>query len=78
MAARWVSNEPGNLRALDLLATSYRKLADERKLVEAYGAARESYLKAIAINRKVLSELAIHDPKGFDAVFESAKGALSA
>ena len=32
----------------------------------------------IAINRKVLSELAIHDPKGFDAVFESAKGALEA
>ena len=32
----------------------------------------------IAINRKILSELAIHDPKGFDAIFESAKAALGA
>ena len=32
----------------------------------------------IAINRKILSELAIHDPKGFDAVFDSAKRALEA
>ena len=32
----------------------------------------------IAINRKILSELAIHDPKGFDAVFERAKSALGA
>src|SRR5437762_13332140 len=30
----------------------------------------------IGINRKVLSELAIHDPKGFDAVFAKAKAAL--
>ena len=32
----------------------------------------------IAINRKILSELAIHDAKGFDAIFESAKAALEA
>ena len=31
----------------------------------------------IALNRKTLSELAIHDPKGFDAVFERAKAALA-
>ena len=31
----------------------------------------------IEINRKVLSELAIHDPKGFDAVFAKAKAALA-
>jgi large subunit ribosomal protein L20 len=31
----------------------------------------------VTINRKVLSELAIHDPKGFDAVFEKAKAALA-
>ena len=32
----------------------------------------------VTINRKILSELAIHDPKGFDAVFARAKGALEA
>ena len=30
----------------------------------------------VPLNRKTLSELAIHDPKAFDAVFESAKSAL--
>ncbi len=30
----------------------------------------------ITLDRKQLSELAIHDPKGFDAVFERAKAAL--
>jgi len=32
----------------------------------------------IALDRKQLSELAIHDPKAFDAVFSAAQGALSA
>ena len=31
----------------------------------------------IPLNRKVLSELAIHDPTGFDAVFAQAKTALA-
>jgi large subunit ribosomal protein L20 len=30
----------------------------------------------VAIDRKMLSELAIHDPAGFDAVFAKAKAAL--
>ena len=32
----------------------------------------------VELNRKVLSELAIHDPKAFDQVFAVAKNALSA
>lgn len=32
----------------------------------------------IELNRKVLSEMAIHDPEGFDAVVEKAKEALAA
>lgn len=31
----------------------------------------------IELNRKSLSELAIHDPKAFDQVVEAAKGALA-
>ena len=31
----------------------------------------------VVVNRKMLSELAIHDPKAFDAVFEKAKAALA-
>ena len=32
----------------------------------------------VELNRKSLSELAIHDPKAFDEVFEIAQGALAA
>lgn len=32
----------------------------------------------VAINRKMLSEMAIHDPEGFRAVAEKAKAALAA
>jgi large subunit ribosomal protein L20 len=32
---------------------------------------------SIALNRKMLSELAIHDPAAFDAVFEKASAAAS-
>jgi large subunit ribosomal protein L20 len=32
----------------------------------------------IELDRKTLSEMAIHDPAGFDAVFEQAKSALAA
>ena len=36
-------------------------------------------LKAnIELDRKMLSEMAIHDPAGFDVVFEKAKAALAA
>ena len=33
-------------------------------------------LASIDLNRKMLSEVAIHDPKGFDAIVEQAKAAL--
>jgi large subunit ribosomal protein L20 len=33
-------------------------------------------LAGITINRKMLSEIAALDPKGFDAIFSAAKGAL--
>lgn len=33
---------------------------------------------AIALDRKVLAELAVSDPKGFSSVAEAAKGALKA
>ncbi|MEM7517096.1 MAG: 50S ribosomal protein L20 [Planctomycetota bacterium] len=32
----------------------------------------------VQLNRKQLSELAIHDPKAFDAIVEMAKGAIPA
>ena len=32
----------------------------------------------IELNRKMLAEIAVHDPKMFDAVVEAAKGALAA
>jgi large subunit ribosomal protein L20 len=35
-------------------------------------------LANIELDRKTLSEMAIHDPAGFDAVFEQAKSALAA
>jgi len=31
----------------------------------------------IALNRKMLSEIAIHDPNGFKAIVEKARGALA-
>lgn len=33
---------------------------------------------SIALNRKMLSEVAIHDPEAFDAIVEQAKAALPA
>ena len=33
---------------------------------------------SIELDRKTLSEMAIHDPEGFDAVFEQVKEALAA
>ncbi|MEA4875056.1 50S ribosomal protein L20 [Anaerorhabdus sp.] len=34
-------------------------------------------LAGITVNRKMLSEIAIHDPKGFEAIVDSAKKALA-
>ncbi|SJZ89404.1 50S ribosomal protein L20 [Anaerorhabdus furcosa] len=34
-------------------------------------------LAGITVNRKMLSEIAIHDPKGFETIVESAKKALA-
>ena len=35
-------------------------------------------LASIALNRKMLSEIAIHDPETFDTIVEQAKAALEA
>ncbi|MEG1463188.1 MAG: 50S ribosomal protein L20, partial [Anaerorhabdus sp.] len=34
-------------------------------------------LAGITVNRKMLSEIAIHDPKGFETIVDSAKKALA-
>ena len=34
-------------------------------------------LANINVNRKMLSEIAIHDPKGFEAIVNQAKAALN-
>jgi eukaryotic-like serine/threonine-protein kinase len=54
LAERWDREEPGNVRTLDLLSTSYRKLADVRKLAGDNAAARIDYLKAIELDRSLL------------------------
>ena len=61
LADRWVNDEPANLSARDLLASSYRKLADERRIVGDHDAARRNYLQAIAIGHEVLAA----DPDNF-------------
>jgi len=55
LAAHWVADEPLNVTARDLLSSSYRKLADERKLVHDYKGARPHYQKAIAFSREVVA-----------------------
>ena len=55
-AERWVADEPDNTLALDLLATSFRKLGDERKLVKDYEGARANYIRAIEINRQLVAD----------------------
>jgi len=43
-----------------------------------YSRFMEGLTKAgVALNRKMLSEIAIHDPKGFTAVVEQARAAIS-
>src|SRR5262249_16383323 len=55
VAGEWTMAERGNVLARSLLASSYRKLADERKLVEDYPGARAYYRQAIATGREVLA-----------------------
>src|SRR5262249_60984667 len=55
LALQWTKAEPGNVLARNLLASSYRKLADERKLVEDFAGARTHYRQAIATGREVLA-----------------------
>ncbi len=55
LAERWVRDDPLNTRAKDLLAISYRKLADVRKLANQLDAARDDYLRAIDLNREILA-----------------------
>jgi tetratricopeptide (TPR) repeat protein len=49
LADRWSAEEPQGTQARNLLASSYRKLADMRKLVDDLAGARSGYLEAIAI-----------------------------
>jgi tetratricopeptide (TPR) repeat protein len=56
LASRWVSEEPKNLEARDLLAASYRKLGDLKKFSKDFGGARQDYRRAIDIGRQILKE----------------------
>jgi tetratricopeptide (TPR) repeat protein len=56
LAAHWVSLEPKNAQARDLLASSYRKLGDLRKFEKNFQAAREDYLRAIKIGEALLEQ----------------------
>jgi eukaryotic-like serine/threonine-protein kinase len=53
-ADQWVSEEPESTLAKDLVASSYRKLADMQKLTNHLAAAREDYLKAIKIGEQLV------------------------
>jgi tetratricopeptide (TPR) repeat protein len=52
-ADRWLGEEPQNTRASDMLASSYRKIADMRKLVNDLAGARSDYLEAIALGERL-------------------------
>jgi tetratricopeptide (TPR) repeat protein len=56
LAEEWVRDAPNNTRARALLATSYRKLGDARKLAGDLDAARTRYLQAIDLGRKALGD----------------------
>jgi eukaryotic-like serine/threonine-protein kinase len=56
LAQNWTWQEPGNHQAYDLLAASYRKLADLKKLfVKDFAGAQQDYLSAIAIGRDLVA-----------------------
>ncbi|HAM63523.1 MAG: 50S ribosomal protein L20 [Firmicutes bacterium GWF2_51_9] len=61
MRKLWIARINAAARMNDI---SYSKLMHGLKLAE------------ITVNRKMLSEIAIHDPKGFTTVVEKAKKAL--
>src|SRR5262249_41539078 len=69
LAERWVADVPGDTRARSLLATSYRKLGDAKKLAGDLEAACANYRQAIEIGQKIL-EADSGDPR--------AKGAPAA
>jgi eukaryotic-like serine/threonine-protein kinase len=54
LAERWISAEPGNTQAQDMLAACFRKLGDVGKLTNNDVAARRDYLEAIQIGRKLV------------------------
>ena len=60
LAERWLAAEPHDARYRDMLATSYRKLGDVKKLAPALypdpGAARADYDQAITIGRALLED----------------------
>ncbi len=62
MRKLWIARINAAARMNDL---SYSKLMHGLKLAE------------VSINRKMLSEIAIHDPEGFKTICETAKTALS-
>jgi tetratricopeptide (TPR) repeat protein len=69
LAQRWTWDEPGNHQAHDLLASSYRKLADVKKLfARDLASAQEYYLSAIAIGR----DLVAAEPDNLDYRFHLA------
>jgi tetratricopeptide (TPR) repeat protein len=55
MAEGWVSEEPANALAKDLLASSYRKLADMQKLTNHPAAARADYVNAIKLGQEIVA-----------------------
>lgn len=63
MRKLWIARINAAVREYDL---SYSKLMHGLKLAH------------VDINRKMLSEMAIHDPEGFKSVVETAKKALAA
>ena len=62
MRKLWIARINAGARMNDL---SYSKLMHGLKLAN------------VTINRKMLSEIAIHDPEGFKTICETAKAALN-
>jgi large subunit ribosomal protein L20 len=58
-------------------------MADIRAFHEKFGLTYSAFINGLAkagieVDRKVLSEMAIHEPAGFKAIVEKAKAALPA
>ena len=54
LADRWLSDEPRNPQASDILASCYRKLADMKKFAKDFDGARKLYLQAISIGEQLM------------------------